>query len=289
MTLTVLREGRPLAGTKVNTVDVNLVGDELTTDAGGQVVYTPPATGVYSIYTQFVDKTPGEADGKHYDEIREFASLAFTWPLLRSDADPEAVKLFEQAVAARAQWNNFPGFKASLEGSVDGRTISGDVTVAADGTVEIDAADEPVADWVREQLESIAMHRIASTADSAGDSHPVLRFADDDESHPFGRLLAFDGGRFASSYRIKDGQITVVNRHFGAGYDDHHAGQRAQWRRGLFAAELYGAILGRRHGPAGCAPKACWIGGRRWEVWICRASTRFPRPRPRDFRSGPSR
>jgi hypothetical protein len=212
--LTVLREGRPLAGVKLNTVDVNLVGEEFTTDAEGQVAFTPPATGVYSVYTQFVDKTPGESGGKHYDEIREFASLAFTWPLVRTDADQEAVKLFEQALAARAQWTSFPGFKASLEGSIDGRTISGDATVASDGTVEIDAAEEPVADWVREQLESIAMHRIAGAADS-GDSHPILRFADD-EAHPFGRLLVFDGGRFASSYRIKDGQIKVVNRHFGA-------------------------------------------------------------------------
>ena len=44
---------------------------------------------------------------------------------------------------------------------------------------------------------------------------PILRLADNDESHPLGRLLAFQGGRFASSYRVKDGQITVVNRQIG--------------------------------------------------------------------------
>jgi hypothetical protein len=44
---------------------------------------------------------------------------------------------------------------------------------------------------------------------------PVLYFADDDESHPLGRLLTFVGGRFASSYRLRDGQIMVVNRHMG--------------------------------------------------------------------------
>ncbi len=44
----------------------------------------------------------------------------------------------------------------------------------------------------------------------------MLRFADRDERHPLGRLLTFVGGEMASSYRIKDDQILVVNRTFGA-------------------------------------------------------------------------
>src|SRR5205807_2518399 len=44
---------------------------------------------------------------------------------------------------------------------------------------------------------------------------PVLRFGDSKEDHPLGRLLIFDGGKFASSYRVKDRQILVVNRHIG--------------------------------------------------------------------------
>ncbi len=159
--LTLLHDGMPQPGVKVNTVDVNLVGDELVTNEKGEVAFQPPAAGVYSVYAQHVDKTPGDNGGKHYDEIREFATLTFTWPLERDDADPEAVKLFEEAVAARAQWKVFPGFKATLDGTVDGRPVAGDVTVAADGSVTVDAGDEPVADWVREQLESITMHRVA--------------------------------------------------------------------------------------------------------------------------------
>src|SRR5262249_49578836 len=54
------------------------------------------------------------------------------------------------------------------------------------------------------------------SAKPAGDRpKPVLRFADDDVEHPLGRLLIFEGGRFASSYRVKDRQIVVVNRHLG--------------------------------------------------------------------------
>ncbi len=40
----------------------------------------------------------------------------------------------------------------------------------------------------------------------------MLRFADDHVDHPLGRLLVFEGGEFATSYRVKDRQITSVNR-----------------------------------------------------------------------------
>ncbi|MHC5542879.1 DUF3386 family protein, partial [Singulisphaera rosea] len=65
-----------------------------------------------------------------------------------------------------------------------------------------------------DQLRSIAMHRLPEPVDPSTPK-PVLRFADDEDAHPLGRLLAFEGGRFASSYRIKDQQIMVVNRQIG--------------------------------------------------------------------------
>jgi hypothetical protein len=43
----------------------------------------------------------------------------------------------------------------------------------------------------------------------------VLRFAETRDDHSLGRLVIFEGGRFASSYRIRDKQIMVVNRHLG--------------------------------------------------------------------------
>ena len=76
----------------------------------------------------------------------------------------------------------------------------------------------------------------------------MLRFADDDDDHPLGRLLTFQGGRFASSYRVKDGQITRVNRHMGRRNMtitvlDNDANADGQ----VPAAELPGPVLGRRH------------------------------------------
>jgi Protein of unknown function (DUF3386) len=208
-----LRNGKPLPKAAFDTVDLNLAGGRIEADAKGRAEFKPDGPGTYSIYTQFVDPTPGEQQGKHYDEIREFATLSFTWPLVRTGSDPAAVKLFQDALAARATWKKFPGFRAKIKGAVDDRAFEGSVKVAADGGVALETDQEVVDDWVRGQLESLAMHRIAD--DGATGDTPVLRFADQQSDHPLGRLLEFEGGQFASSYRVRDGQITVVNRNFG--------------------------------------------------------------------------
>jgi Protein of unknown function (DUF3386) len=210
-----LRDGKPVPGAKFTTVDSRLKNEQLTGGDDGWATWKP-APGRYSVYTSAVRKTPGEFNGTKYDEVREFATLAFTWPLTRKEADPAAVALFEEAIATRASWKDFPGFSAEVSGQVDGRAFKGTVTVDGGGAVELKIDDEAARQWVTDQLESIAMHRGASSAKPGADRpKPVLRFADDDADHPLGRLLIFEGGRFASSYRIKDKQIVVVNRHLG--------------------------------------------------------------------------
>lgn len=214
--LVALRNGKPMPSAVFHTVDSDLTGSEIKAGADGSALWKPPAEGRYSVYVRDTIKQAGENQGKHYDEIREFATLAFRWPLDPKGADPEAVALFEDALAARGQWKAFPGFKAEASGAVDGRPFAGTISVAADGSVEV-KTDDPVArPWLQGQLESMAMHRIAESEGTRGaDAKPVLRFADDDDEHPLGRLLLFEGGRFASSYRIKDHQIMVVNRNIG--------------------------------------------------------------------------
>ncbi len=210
--LTALLAGKPLAGTTIYTVDTNLSGEELKADAEGRATFTPDAPGVFSIYIRHLDPTPGEHHGASYKEVREFATLAFTWPLVPSGADPEAVKQFEDALAARAVWRDFPGFAAKIAGSVEDRPFEGTVEVAADGGVKLDLQEDVVEEWVQQQLESITMHRAEGQTPSADHGKPVVRFADDHDDHPLGRLLAFDGGHFATSYRVKGNQITSVNR-----------------------------------------------------------------------------
>lgn len=216
--LVALKDGKPVPHAEFVTVDSRLANVTLKADAEGVAAWKPPAPGTYSVYTRDTRKESGEADGRKYEEIRDFATVAFTWPLERREADPAAVALFEEAVAARAQWHDFPGFTARLSGNLDGRRFTGKVTIDAKGEVTFATDDvnhdESVSGWVQEQLESIVLHRLARSG-GAGRARPVLYFAEDGDDHPLGRLLAFEGGRFASSYRIKDRQIMVVNRNVG--------------------------------------------------------------------------
>jgi hypothetical protein len=217
--LTALCNGKPVPKAELVTVDAKLQNVKLRADAEGRVTWQPPALGSYSIYTKATTKEAGSFDGQSYEEIRDFATIAFTWPLERKDADAGAVALFEEALDARAMWREFPGFSAAITGNQDGRPFEGTITINAKGKVEFSDSDpsqeESVAPWVQDQLESIVLHRLVLPQKTGQRPRPVLRFAEERGDHPLGRLLIFDGGRFASSYRIKDKQIFVVNRHIG--------------------------------------------------------------------------
>lgn len=216
--LTALKDGKPVPKAQFVTIDANLNNVQLTADEDGRVTWRPPSAGVYSVYTRDTRKETGEAGGKKYEEIRDFATVSFTWPTQRKDADPAAVALFEEAVAARAQWQDFPGFTARISGNLDGRRFDGTVTIDAKGEVTFSDDDtsrmESVSGWIEKQLDSIILHRLPRPAASVR-SKPVLRFAETRDDHLLGRLLIFEGGQFASSYRIRDKQIMVVNRHLG--------------------------------------------------------------------------
>jgi hypothetical protein len=194
---TVFAEGKPVPGAKLTTVDLDLVNETLITGAEGRVRWKP-SRGEYSVYTDRTVKTPGESNGSKYEEIREFATIAFRFPLEREGVDVEAVSAFENAVAARAQWVGFPGFRASISGVIDGRDFSGKVEVPADGKAKLEIDDSAHASWIIDQLSSIVLHRRAESSRSA-QGRPTLRYADEDEIHPLGRLLEFEGGRFAST------------------------------------------------------------------------------------------
>lgn len=213
-----LRDGKPVPNAEFITVDAKLVNTTFKANDKGNAVWKPTANGHYSIYTRNTRKENGEAGGKKYEEIRDFATLALSWPLERKDADAGAVTLFEDAMAARSRWEKFPGFTAQITGNLDGRKFKGTISIDAKGEVLYTDADssreESVALWVQDQLGSIVLHRIVRPAVKERPK-PVLRFGEDRDDHPLGRLLVFDGGKFASSYRIKDRQITSVNRHLG--------------------------------------------------------------------------
>jgi Protein of unknown function (DUF3386) len=214
--LVALRNGKPVPNAVFTAVDSDLSEQTIKADSVGSGTWTPAAPGRYSVYVRETLKEPGILGDKKYDEIREFATLALTWPLERHDADPDATALFKEAITHRATWRDFPGFAAELNGHLDGRPFTGLVKVKNDGSVEIQTDDPVAKPWLQDQLGSLVMHRIAQPSSESTDAHqPSLRFADDDDDHPLGRLLAVDGDEMGSSYRIKDQQITVVNRRMG--------------------------------------------------------------------------
>jgi hypothetical protein len=214
--LVALRTGKPIAGAVFTAVDSDLSEQIIKAGPDGVALWSPAAPGRYSVYVRDTLKQPGVLGDKKYDEIREFATLALTWPLEQHNVDPEAVALFKEALAHRAVWNDFPGFSAELSGDLDGRPFSGAVTVAKDGSVELKTDDARAKTWLKDQLDSLVLHRLAEPSSDSADSHqPLLRFADEADDHPLGRLLAVEGDAMGSSYRIKDRQITVVNRRMG--------------------------------------------------------------------------
>jgi hypothetical protein len=203
-----LRNGKPIPNAAFVAVGTDLKDHKFNANADGSAVWKPTAPGHYAVYTGQTLKEAGMHNGAKYDEIREFTTLAFAWPIEPKGADAAAVKLFQEAIATRAAWQQFPGFRADVSANVDGRAWKGSATISAKGDVELTTEDEIVSPWVKDQLESIVLHRLARPQGKA----PILRFADDEVDHPLGRLLIFEGGSFASSYRVKDRQIMVVNR-----------------------------------------------------------------------------
>ncbi len=206
-----LVNGKPSPGASFSAVPTDLKEHKFTADVQGKATWKPTTPGYYAVYTGRKLKDAGTHDGEKYGEIREFTTLAFAWPLQAKGPDPDAVKLFQDATAARAAWHDFPGFRADISANADGRTWKGSVTIDAKGTVALTELDEVVTPWVREQLDSLVLHRMARPEGKP----PIVRFADQNLTHALGRLVIFEGGQFASSYRVKDRQVMVVNRLLG--------------------------------------------------------------------------
>jgi hypothetical protein len=178
----------------------------------GKVAWKPEA-GRFVVYAGLFRKEAGTAGEQKYEQIREFCTLEFSWPLVRTEAEPAALKLFQDAIAHRAAWANFPGFSAEVTAHVDGRSAKGEVTISPNGDVSVSTFEEIVGPWVKDQLDFLVLHRLAAPS-SGKKTTPIVYFGDDGH-HPLGRLVVFQGGKFASSYRVKDSQLMVVNRNMG--------------------------------------------------------------------------
>lgn len=210
-------QGKPAADAEVVVLAPGKEKHEpMKTDKSGRFAINNFKPGLYGIRTQRVDNAAGEHDGKKYKGARHYATLvvrrgdsASASSPPAAEADPAATKLLAEARAARAQWTHFPGFTADLEINLDGRVTQAAVEAQPNGKVTVQTLDSEAGQWALRMLRSIVSHR---TDNSAALDTPCA-FLDEDTTHPLGRAVRVLNDELHSSYRIRDRQITVVNRH----------------------------------------------------------------------------
>src|SRR5206468_1751970 len=83
----------------------------------------------------------------------------------KPEEDPAASKLLADARAARASWENFPGFSADLQINVDGKITRGSVDVDAKGKVALTGIDDSgLEKETLRELRSVVSHRLDGSA-----------------------------------------------------------------------------------------------------------------------------
>jgi uncharacterized GH25 family protein len=186
------------------------------TDKGGTVNFggQDHKPGLHSVRARHVESSAGEHDGKKYKEVRHYSTLVMQINERKAAGDdkpkedPAASKLLADARAARAKWDNFPGFTADVEVNFDGKLSKGKANVDSAGRVTLTGIDKEMEKWARRNLASTVGHRLE---DSAARNTPCA-FLDDNANHPLGRAIRVLNDELHSSYRIRDRQIMEVNR-----------------------------------------------------------------------------
>ncbi len=125
--------------------------------------------------------------------------------------DPTARALLRQAFDQTARWqSDFKGFTAGLRVNLNGKEVSGTVTVKGPRDVQVQLPDSDLQKWAENQIGMIAVHRGPRTFEES-DGKYALTLGDDRE-HPLGPRLSIHGDGMQSFYRIKDNRITQINR-----------------------------------------------------------------------------
>lgn len=80
LSLTLLSRGKPQSDAEITVILPDGSEKKLKTDASGQTE-TLPQTGRFGAWARFWEATPGERDGKKYEEVRHYATLVFDVPV----------------------------------------------------------------------------------------------------------------------------------------------------------------------------------------------------------------
>ncbi|MGH8502604.1 MAG: DUF3386 family protein [Gammaproteobacteria bacterium] len=143
-------------------------------------------------------------------------------------ADPEAYRLLNRAVQARAVWDEaFPGFTADIRLNYQGHVQRGALRVLADGTIKLNGLDDQHSEaraWAYEWLGEMVFHRMG--AQSSPEQYREIRFAGS-KSDPLGPMLV-TGDDFNSSFRVDGKVIRQVNRDLASPGARHEGPQRVR-------------------------------------------------------------
>jgi hypothetical protein len=128
--------------------------------------------------------------------------------------EPEARELLRRAFEKTYRWGKeFKGFSAQLTVVDNGKSYSGSVTVKTPQEIAVSLPNEVVQTWAQGQIGMMAVHRGPRSFEESDGRH-VLTLGEED-GHPMGRLLVIHGDGMKSRYRVKDDQITQINRSMG--------------------------------------------------------------------------
>jgi hypothetical protein len=90
---TALRGGKPMPGVEFNTIASDLSGVKFKADEQGSATWKPSKPGYYSVFVSHFSKSAGTFGEAKYEEIRDFATLSFTWPVVPDERKPATRKL----------------------------------------------------------------------------------------------------------------------------------------------------------------------------------------------------
>lgn len=118
-----------------------------------------------------------------------------------------AVDLMRAAHEGRAMWARFPGFRAKVSATTDTAAVSGALEVNAEGELKLTFDQGSKIEWAERTLGSVVSHRRATN-----EFEGAVEFADQNISHPLGRLIKSTTASEKSLWRVKEDVLTEVHR-----------------------------------------------------------------------------
>jgi N-acetylneuraminic acid mutarotase len=122
-------------------------------------------------------------------------------------AEPTAADQMRKEHDARVVWTVFPGFSADMVLTQDGKSARGTLTVDAEGKVTLKTDQSEGLEWAQRTLGSVVSHRLS---DSGAITN--VEYADQDTTHPLGRLIKSLDASDHSLWRVKGDVLTEVHR-----------------------------------------------------------------------------